>query len=149
MDAMVQPPMMEREMVDIFTGTLQGQYYTSCSTSDSFTEMVTYGERIEIGINLGKIQDMVAGNNANAGNTKKSFGGHQKKKENEASMVYSRRGEGRFQYTDHHIDVVTIPIDAPQQQTYAPRQGYQQRPKPPPFFLTQFICHMQSCYLSY
>ena len=81
---------------------------------------------------LGKIQDVVAGNNASAGNIKKSFGGHQKKKENEASMVYSRKGKGRYQDTDHHITVVTILVTAPQQHTYTPMQGYWQRPKQPP-----------------
>ena len=86
----------------------------SYNTSDSFTKMVTYGERIKIGIKLGKIQNVVTGNNVNVGNTKKSFGGHQKKKENEAIMVYSRKGKGRYQDIDHQIVVVTIPIVAPQ-----------------------------------
>ena len=83
----VQPPMLEREMVEMFSSTLQGQYYTTCSTSGTFVEMVTHRERIEIRIKLGKIQDVVA--RSNAGNTKKSFGGHQNKKEGESSMVYS------------------------------------------------------------
>ena len=78
MGTRVQPPMIEREMVDMITLTLQGQYYISCSTTSSFAEMVTCGERIKIRIKLGKIQD-VFGTNAN--NTKKPFGGFQKKKE--------------------------------------------------------------------
>ena len=82
----VQPPMLEREMVEMFSSTLHGQYYITCSTSGTFVEMVTHGEQIEIRIKLGKIQDVVAGNNA--GNTKKYFGGHQKKKEGESSGTY-------------------------------------------------------------
>ena len=50
MAARVQTPMMECEMVVMFTGTLQGQYYMSCSTFGSFAEMVTYREIIEIRI---------------------------------------------------------------------------------------------------
>ena len=60
--------------------------------------MVTH-EQIEIVIKLGKIQDVIAGNNA--GNLKKSFGGHQKKKEGESSAVYSWIGKGRYQGSDH------------------------------------------------
>ena len=86
MAAKVQPPMLEREMVEMFSSTFQGQYYTTCSISGTFAEMVTHGERIEIGIKLGKIQDVLVGNSA--GNTKKSFGGHPKKKEGESSAIY-------------------------------------------------------------
>ena len=88
-----QTPMIEFEMVDMFTGTLQGQYYTSCSTTDSFVEMVICGERIEIGIKLGKIQDVCV---TNSNNAKKPFEGFQNKKENENSMIYSRKGKGRY-----------------------------------------------------
>ena len=53
-------------MVDMFNSILQGQYYTRCSTFDTFAEMVTYGERIEIGIKLGKIQDVSGINDGSA-----------------------------------------------------------------------------------
>ena len=78
--------------------------------------------KLKSGLSWGKIQDTVAGNNA--GNTKKSLGGHQKKKEGETNTVYSRKGKNRYQDTNHHIVAVTIPVAAPQQKTYAPRQGY-------------------------
>ena len=42
--ARVQPPMMEQEMIDMFTSILFGHYYVACSTSASFAEMVRYGE---------------------------------------------------------------------------------------------------------
>ncbi|XP_058784691.1 uncharacterized protein LOC131659530 [Vicia villosa] len=41
--ARVQPPMTEREMIDMFTSTLSGHYYLACSASANFSEMVRYG----------------------------------------------------------------------------------------------------------
>ncbi|XP_058785835.1 uncharacterized protein LOC131660590 [Vicia villosa] len=38
--ARVQPPMTEREMIDMFTSTLSGHYYLACSASANFSEMV-------------------------------------------------------------------------------------------------------------
>src|ERR1043165_9179954 len=56
--AKVQPPMVEREMVEMFTDTLDGPYYASCSLTSTFADMVMFGERVEMGIKLGKIQDV-------------------------------------------------------------------------------------------
>ena len=146
MAARVQPPMMEREIVDMFTGTLQGQCYTIYGTSSSFAEMVTYGERIEVGIKLGKIQDVFV---INAGNAKKHFGDFQKKKETEPSALYTRKGKGKtYQGSDPQIAAITIPVIAPQQQAYVPRQGNHQNLRPPLGSLMRFTCHMLSCYLS-
>lgn len=49
-------PLMERELVDMFMGTLQGPYYDRMvgSTSTSFFELVMAGERIEAGPKMGK-----------------------------------------------------------------------------------------------
>src|ERR1051325_4134853 len=114
--------MLEREMVDLFAGTLQGQYYTSCSMSGYFTDMVMFGERIELGIKLGKIQDISVDRGQTSG-AKKAFGGN-KKKEGESSALYSKRGKGRYQQYDHQVAAVTIPsAAAPQGQAYVPRQG--------------------------
>ncbi|XP_058753721.1 uncharacterized protein LOC131626905 [Vicia villosa] len=38
--ARVQPPMTEREMIDMFTSTLSGHYYLACSASANFSEML-------------------------------------------------------------------------------------------------------------
>lgn len=53
----VHPPMSEREMVDLFMGTLQGFYYDRMvgSTSVGFSELVMAGERVEIRLKLGKL----------------------------------------------------------------------------------------------
>ncbi|XP_058759078.1 uncharacterized protein LOC131632337 [Vicia villosa] len=48
--------MTEREMIDMFTSTLSGHYYLACSASANFSEMVRYGERVEMGLKMGKIQ---------------------------------------------------------------------------------------------
>ncbi|XP_050897211.1 uncharacterized protein LOC127104037 [Lathyrus oleraceus] len=78
----VQPPLMERELVDMFMGTLQGSYYDRMvgSTSTNFSELVMAGERIEVGLKMGKIQLANAGNST-SGTVKKPFSGHPKKKE--------------------------------------------------------------------
>lgn len=56
--AKVQPLLMERELVDMFMGTLQGPYYDRMvgSTSTGFSELVMAGERIEAGLKMSKIQ---------------------------------------------------------------------------------------------
>src|SRR4051812_34395896 len=58
MASRVQPPLMEKELVDIFMGTLQGPYYDKMvgSVSSGFSDLVVIGERIENGIKNGKIQ---------------------------------------------------------------------------------------------
>ena len=58
MEDRVQPPLMEKELVDMFMGTLQGLYYDKMvgNVSFRFSDLVTIGERIEAGIKSGKIQ---------------------------------------------------------------------------------------------
>ena len=53
-----QPPLSERELVDMFLGTLSGPFFNHLigSSSAGFTELILTGERIEVGINNGKIQ---------------------------------------------------------------------------------------------
>ncbi|CAJ2643304.1 unnamed protein product [Trifolium pratense] len=50
--AQVHPPLLEAELVDIFTNTLQGAYFEKMvgSVSSGFSDMVKIGERIEMGI---------------------------------------------------------------------------------------------------
>ena len=54
----VQPPLADRELVDMFLGTLSGPYFNHLigSSSSRFTELIMTGERIEAGIKSGKIQ---------------------------------------------------------------------------------------------
>ncbi|XP_050889062.1 uncharacterized protein LOC127094247 [Lathyrus oleraceus] len=55
--ARVHPPLVDRELIDIFMGTLQGQYYERLisSVSTGFSDMVIVGERVEEGLKSGKI----------------------------------------------------------------------------------------------
>lgn len=90
--ARVQPPMPEKEMIDMFMGTLQGDFYDRMvgTTTTGFSDLVMAGERIEAGLKLGKIQ--VASSSGSGSTTvKKPFGGYVKKKEGESSAVYRNR----------------------------------------------------------
>ena len=53
-----QPPLSERELVDMFLGTMSGPFLNHLigSSSAGFTELILTGERVEVGIKSGKIQ---------------------------------------------------------------------------------------------
>ena len=71
--ARVQPPLMERELVDMFMSTLQGPFYDHMigSASAGFVDLVMAGERIEVGLKLRKIQ--INGSSGSSGGGKKPF----------------------------------------------------------------------------
>ena len=77
----VQPPLNDREMVDMFIGTLTNPFFNLLigSSSSGFTEMVLTGERIKDGIKCGKIHK-----GASASTEEKPF-------KKEASAVYGPR----------------------------------------------------------
>lgn len=139
----VQPPMMERELVDMFMGTLQGPYYDRMveSTSVGFSELVMEGERIEVGLKMDKIQSANAGSFVGE-SSKKSFSGYPKKKESEYSDVYIQRDRGKTQQQQQQQQVndVTIPVavapqaQQPHYQKYqnSPRHNYNQQRQPIP-----------------
>ena len=58
MAARVKPPRLEKELVDMFMGTLHGFYYDEMvgKVTSRISNSVTIGERIESGIKSGKIQ---------------------------------------------------------------------------------------------
>src|ERR1043165_8707428 len=68
----VQPPLSNRELVDMFMGTLTGPFFNHLigNSSVGFTELILTGERIEAGIKSGKIHVESSSNAA-----KRSFGG--------------------------------------------------------------------------
>ncbi|XP_058726011.1 uncharacterized protein LOC131597324 [Vicia villosa] len=102
----VQPPMLEREMMDMFTNTLEGQYYSACSASSSFAELVMIGEQIESGIKAGRIQNPNTASSSSGASGKKPYNGFAKKREGETSAAYY--GGGRNQ-TYQQVAAVTIP----------------------------------------
>ena len=83
---------MERELVDMFMGTLQVLYYDRMvgSSSVGFFELVMAGERFEVGLKMGKIQSANT-SSSTGGSGKKPFNGYPKKKEGE-SMLCTLRG---------------------------------------------------------
>ena len=77
----MQPPLADRELVDMFLGTLSGPFFNHLirSSSFGFTELILTGERIEAGIKAGKIHK-----GASSSTKKKPF-------KKEASAVYGPR----------------------------------------------------------
>ena len=53
----VQPPLSDRELVDIFRGTLSGPFFNHLIgiSSAGFTALILIGEGVESGIRSGKI----------------------------------------------------------------------------------------------
>ena len=53
----VQPPLSDRELVDMFLGMLSSPLFNHLiwSSSAGFTELIMTGERVEAGIKSGKI----------------------------------------------------------------------------------------------
>ncbi|XP_050908405.1 uncharacterized protein LOC127122034 [Lathyrus oleraceus] len=89
--ARVQPPLLERELVDMFMGNLQGPYLDRMvgNTSSGFSDLVLAGERIENMIKMGKIQNSASTSSA----SKKTFVPYGKKREGEtnaASIIRTR-----------------------------------------------------------
>ena len=84
----VQPPLPERELVDMFLGTLLGPFFNHLigSSSAGFTELILTGKRIEVDIRSGKIQKDASTSAA----TKKPFTGKK-----EVFTVYAQRNQGR------------------------------------------------------
>ena len=56
----VQPPLSDRELVDMFLGTLSGPFFNHLigSSSAGFTELIMTGERVEAGIKMAKFKKM-------------------------------------------------------------------------------------------
>ncbi|XP_058741189.1 uncharacterized protein LOC131613547 [Vicia villosa] len=145
--ARVQPPMTEREMIDMFTSTLSGHYYLACSTFASFAEMVRCGERVEMGLKMGKIQ--LGGVATSSTGGKKQSEGYTKKKEGNTDAVYGKSGQGR---SNSQVNVVTIPMPQQQQQQgqrpqYQNNQYRQRRDRkidPIPMTYAQLLQHLLS-----
>ncbi|XP_050898529.1 uncharacterized protein LOC127105390 [Lathyrus oleraceus] len=128
--ARVQPPLVDREMSDLFMGTLQGVFaerMVGCPVTN-FADIVVAGERIESWLKMGKIQ----GGIASSSGSKKPFGNGQRKNEGESSAVYAQGGRGRDRYYQH-VAAVTIPAGnhSARQQRQPPQQraGYQAKGK--------------------
>ena len=103
LDRRVQPPLPDRDLIDMFMGTLTCPFFNLLigSSSVGFTELILTGERVESGINSGKIP-MAASSNAD----KKLFTGKR-----EANAVYGQKG--RDKADDHNQFVGAILVSTP------------------------------------
>ena len=101
LDGRVKPPLSERELVDMFLGTLSGPFFNHLigSSSAGFTELILTGERVEAGIKSGKIQKDSSSSTA----VRKPFIGKK-----EVAVVYPQRNQGRAEHRPT-IGAVMIP----------------------------------------
>ena len=88
----VKPPLNDREMVDMFMGTLTGPLFNLLigSSSSGFTEMILTRERIESGIKSGKIMT-----GASSSVVKKSFGGMK-----EVGVIYGQKSRRKVNHRE-------------------------------------------------
>ncbi|KAI5389319.1 hypothetical protein KIW84_074820 [Lathyrus oleraceus] len=132
----VQPPMLEKEMANMFMNTLPGPYLerlVGCNASN-FADVVSTGERVENYLKTYKIQ---SGGGSSSG-VKKSFIQGQKRREGDANAIssYHNRDNQRNNFQNYHqqlyVAAVTIPAAAPLQQQQSQRQPaqYQQQQQP-------------------
>ncbi|XP_058774254.1 uncharacterized protein LOC131648520 [Vicia villosa] len=126
--ARVQPPMTEREMIDMFTSTLSGHYYLACSASANFSEM------------FGAFSNTPSG--------KKQAEGYARRKEGNADAIYGRRGSGR---SNSQVNAVMIPVPQQQQHQqghhsntdcYPPRTRPHRKIDPIPMTYAQMLQHL-------
>ena len=98
----VHPPLSDREMVDMFLGTLSGPFFNHIigSSSAGFTELILTGERVEAGIKSGKIQRY-----ASSSIIKKPFS-----RKKEVSATYGQRNQSK---TERHPMVRAVMISNP------------------------------------
>ena len=98
----VQPPLTDRELVDMFMGTLTGPFFNLLIgiSSSGFTELIMTGERVESWIKSGKIP-MASTSNA----AKKPFVGKK-----EANIVFDQRSLIK---NDHYQSVGATLISNP------------------------------------
>ncbi|XP_058774215.1 uncharacterized protein LOC131648479 [Vicia villosa] len=111
----VRPALSDRELVDMFMGTLTGPFYSHLlgSSSSGFTELILTGEHVESGIRSGKIQV-----GTSSGAAKKPYQG-----KNESNVVHSQRGRGK---NDQNQCVGAVLISTPTSKQ-APRQECQRK----------------------
>lgn len=104
--AIVQPPLLERELGDMSMGNLQAPYLYRMigSTSSGFSNSVLAGKRIENMIKLGKIQNFAN----TSGVVKKPFVAYGKKREGETNATTVVRARAlMYCLPDQQVVVIT------------------------------------------
>ena len=99
----MQPPLTDRELVDMFLGTLSGPFFNHLigNSFAGFTDLILTGERIEAGIKSGKIPE-AAPSDAH----KKPYSGKK-----ESNAAYSQKSRH-----DQHAWAVMFSGSAPRRQ---------------------------------
>lgn len=131
---MVQPPLLERELIYMFMGNLQGPFLDIMvgRNYSGFSDLVLADERIENMIKMGKIQNFASASGA----AKKPFVPYGKKREGESSVVtIIRTRNPTYQQVaivatvQQQQEPLAIPIQQQQQnqQSYQPQQQRQQQ----------------------
>ena len=102
LDGRVQPPLTDRELIDIFMGTLMGSFfnYLIGSSSVRFTELILIGKRVENGIKRGKIQGATSSDTQ-----KKTYNGKK-----ESNVVYGQKVRNK---SNHNQSVGAVLISNP------------------------------------
>lgn len=113
--AIVQPPLLERELVDMLMGNLQGPYLDRMvgRTSLCFLDLVLVGERIENMIKMGNIQNAASTSSV----VKKPYVGFGKKTEEDTNKVVVMRGRAPVYRAPYQQVAIVSPIK--NQQSYA------------------------------
>src|SRR4051812_17158810 len=111
----VQPSLTDRELVDMFMGTITGSFYSHLlgSSSSGFTDLILTGEHVENAIRSGKIQV-----GTSSGTAKKPYHGR-----NESNDVHSQKSHGK---NDQNQSIGAVLISTPTSQQ-SPRQEYQRK----------------------
>ena len=94
-----QPPLIDREIIDIFMGTLIGPFFNQLIgiSSVGFTELILIGERVEVVIKSGKTQRC-----ASSSEGKQPFDGRK-----ESDVAYSQKGRNQSNH-DQHVGAILI-----------------------------------------
>lgn len=113
--ASVQPPLLKKELINMFIGNLQGPYFDKMvgSTCSGFSDIVLVSERIENMIKMRKIHNTAS----TSGVVKKPYIAYGKKREGEANETVVVRGRSPTYYAPYQTVVDVAPIQNQQPYT--------------------------------
>src|SRR3954468_7916732 len=112
----VQPSLNDRELVDMFMGTLSGPFYSHLlgSSSSGFTDLILTGERVENGFRSGKIQV-----GSSSGTTKKHSNGSL-----DSNAVYRQKRINHVQSIGAILSSIPTPQQGHQSKQNTPRRQF-------------------------
>ncbi|XP_058778782.1 uncharacterized protein LOC131652815 [Vicia villosa] len=116
-----------------------GMDINDLGASANFSEMVRYGERVEMGLKMAKIQ---LGASSNSAGGKKQTEGYARRKEGNADAIYGRRGSGR---SNSQVNAVMIPVPQGQRSSndrYPPKTRPHRKIDPIPMTYAQVLQHL-------